>query len=578
MIFAGIANRKGLFFLYFLIGILLAVCTFYSMLVRENFIDSIINGSKEKEIIMLLVMNLFIVFVIRYLLPTLSNLLGGLLEEKTRLSVEERINKKKNEIPFALYENSQIRDLLILAEEGPKEIWTFWKAIVNSCAAILSVAAIFIMLCEIGLLTAGLLLVIFIPVFVFSIKAGRGYYDTWKRTAELRRHCDDQRDVLLDKTYAQEKIHYHFGPFFLNRWISDFKKIRSLSIKEELKGAKQMQISGILFCLFLGILLYVMVQRLIDGTIGVGYVVSMISIVPMLFSEMIMTLSNEINSMTRAFSAAKALQSFLELEEEKGAWDSPKHDLCFEKIEMREVSFRYPGTEKWILKDLNLCFERGKHYSFVGENGAGKSTIIKLLLGLYRVTEGGIYIDGKNIKEMERSEISGLMCALFQDYKKYYIRADQNIGIGDVAHLDDMESIQRSAESAGIKERILNMQSGFQTMLGGMHQGGVDLSGGEWQRIGLARLIMSPCQLVILDEPTASMDPIFEHEIYEKFMEELKERTTISISHRLASCRSSDCIFVIDQGKMVEFGDHEALMKKGGTYMKMYQTQRDMYL
>lgn len=572
------ADNKGLFFLYFLIGIMLAVGTFYSMQVRESFIDSIMNGSKESRIMMLLLMNLAIVFVVRYLLPALFNLIGNRLEEKIRLSVEARINRKKNEIPFALYEDSKICDLVTLADEGPKEIWTFWKAMVNSCSAMLSVAAIFIMLSEMGTLTVGLLLFVFIPVSLFSIKAGRGYYDTWKRTAKLRRHCNDQRDILLDKAYAQEKIHYNYGAFFLERWMNDFKKIRSLSIKEELKGAKKMQVSGVLFCVFLGVLFYTMMQRLMDGAISVGYVVSIISIVPMLFTEMVTLLSNEINSMTKALSAAKALQSFLELEEERGAWDYPKHELCFEKIEMRDVSFRYPGTDKWILRNLNLCFERGKHYSLVGENGAGKSTIIKLLSGLYRVTGGGIYIDGKNINDMERSEISGLMCALFQDYKKYYIRVDWNIGIGDVKHLDDMELIQESAAAADVKERILNMKSGFQTMLGGMHQDGVDFSGGEWQRIGLARLIMSPCQLVILDEPTASMDPIFEHEIFEKFMVELKERTTISISHRLASCKSADCIFVIDQGEVAEFGNHEELMSKNGKYREMYQTQKDMYM
>lgn len=547
------------------------------MKIRGEFVDNIAIGSAANRILILLGLNLMIIFMLRYFLPVVGSLIGNKLEEQIKISTMEEISRKKNEIPFFYHEDREIRDSIDLAESGPEEIWNFWRSSAQLLSSVLSVIIVFFVLGELGSAISCMLFVVFIPVAAISIKAGKRYYNTWARTATLRRHCDDQRDVLLDKAYAQERLHYGFGKFFMDRWQKEYHEVRALSIKEELKGAKFMQLGGVLVCVYISILIYIMVDKFMVGEVSVGYVISVLSIVPKLFYEIIQVSSDEINKMVRAVGSIGALGNFYGLEEEKGAWEVPKEGLDFNVIEFRNVSFRYPGTEKWILRNLSMKIERGKHYALVGENGAGKSTIIKLILQLYPVTEGAIYIDGKNMNMLDRAEVAGIAAALFQDYQRYLIRVDENIGIGNILQMNEVNKIKKSAQAIGLDERIERLPSGYQTMLGGIYANGVNLSGGEWQKLALSRLLMSSCQLVILDEPTASMDPIFEQKLYEDFLTLFAERTTISISHRLASCRNADCIYVIGSGGIIEQGSHEKLMEQAGVYAKMFEIQKRRY-
>lgn len=570
--------HAGLLMLYLIAGILSAAAVVLSVQLRTEFIDVVLEDSgAKKAILKLLLQNLIVVFGIRFFFPALQSHWESVILQRMSLKLECQAAEKKCTIAWACHEDAGVQDTMELIKDIPNQMWLYFKGIGDIISAAVSTAGVFYLMMQLGIAFVAFLFLLLIPVAYCSIRAATGYYDTWQRTAKLRRYSDYERDLLMDKEYATERILFAYTPFFFRRWESDYRQVRSLSLQEELKGSQQMQISGIAFCLYIAVLIFVLVHRLKRGQITAGYAVSLISVFPTLANQMVITLSSEINQIARARRAIAAWMEFQALNDEEGAFDLPQQGTGVSEILFCGVSFRYPNTEKWVLKDINLRFERGQHYAIVGENGAGKSTLIKLLLGLYQATEGEILIDGININAIPRGQLRGMVTALFQDHQRYYTTVAESIGIGDIHRVYDRSCIEDSAAQAGVHQRIEAMPQGYDTPLGSMHAGGIELSGGEWQKLAVSRLIVSPCPVKILDEPTAAMDPMFEYELYQEFHKIMEGRTTISISHRLASCRAADYVYVLDCGSVLEQGTHEQLMEDGQLYCTMYTTQRDMY-
>ena len=270
------------------------------------------------------------------------------------------------------------------------------------------------------------------------------------------------------------------------------------------------------------------------------------------------------------------------MEESEGALDEPSKKLLkLKTLEFKSVSFKYPGTENYILKDISFLIEEGKHYSVVGANGSGKTTITKLITGLYDEFEGEILINNKSIREYKQSELKELSSVVYQDFAKYAIKFKDNIALGNVSTLNEKVNekyIETSIDILDLNDLVKKFPNGLNTILGKIKDNGVDISCGQWQRLAMARSIISPASLRILDEPTAALDPISESQVYEQFNEISKGNTTIFISHRLGSTKLANEILVIGDGTIVESGSHDKLMKKNGLYAKMYESQRSWYL
>ena len=568
----------GLLAIYIFLIAISSIMVVYSAQIRAYFVDAVLDGNHTQQAILyLLLQNLAVLFFIRFCLPMLQFHMEKHITYHIILDVEETIGKKKCTIPWAYHENPEINDKMELLGDTFEYVWLCFKGAINIISVIVSTIGIFLLMAQLGIFFVMLLFLLFIPVVYFSIRAATGYYDTWQRTAKMKRFCNYQRKIMTNKEYATERILFGYTPFFLKRWETEYQQVRTLSFQEELKGSKKMQIGGVLFCLYISILFIVMADRLGNGTITAGFMASIISVFPTLMNQMIVTLSNEINQLVRSGRTVKALADFDALEDEEGAFDLPEQGMDFSEILFQKVSFRYSETSKWVLQNVNMRFEKGKHYAIVGENGAGKSTLIKLLLRLYQVTEGEILIDGVNINEIPRTKLMGLITSLFQDHQRYYTNVSENIGLGDINHIEDLQRIMESAKKVDFHERVKAMPDGYESILGTMHNGGLDLSGGEWQKLAITRLIMSPCPIKILDEPTAAMDAMFEYTLYQDFKKIMENNTTISISHRLASCRNADYLYVLDHGSVLEQGNHESLMDQKQLYYKMYTTQKEMY-
>jgi ATP-binding cassette subfamily B protein len=247
-------------------------------------------------------------------------------------------------------------------------------------------------------------------------------------------------------------------------------------------------------------------------------------------------------------------------------------------IELRNVSFRYPGKESWALRDVNLTIAPGEVIAFVGENGAGKSTLIHLLMRMYEPTEGEILYGGRPLREIPLDELHRRIGAVFQDFVRYQFSVAENIGLGWVPALEDRARIEKAAGAGGADAVVSNLPRGYDTMLGGYFEAGQELSVGQWQKIAIARAFMRDAEVLILDEPTASLDAEAEHEMWKRFKALARGRTAILISHRMSTVRLAERIVVLRGGRIEELGSHAELLARDGRYAHLFRLQAAGYL
>ena len=246
------------------------------------------------------------------------------------------------------------------------------------------------------------------------------------------------------------------------------------------------------------------------------------------------------------------------------------------KIEFKNVWFKYPGTDRWIFENLNLVIEPGEHFALVGENGVGKTTLVKLLLRFYDVNEGSIQVNGVNLKDLNLNSWYSQLGTLFQDFNGYPLDIKNNITISQPGKVDD-ERLTIAIKESGVDEIVKKMPYGLETVLDSSFKKGIEPSGGQWQRVALARAFYRNPNVLILDEPTAAIDAKAEYTIFNSIFKNQKQKSAIIISHRFSTVRRADKIIVLNKGKIVEQGSHIELMKANGLYKEMFDRQAEGY-
>lgn len=246
-------------------------------------------------------------------------------------------------------------------------------------------------------------------------------------------------------------------------------------------------------------------------------------------------------------------------------------------FEFRNVSFRYPGSSRLILNGLNFYLRPGERVALIGENGEGKTTIVKLLTRLYDPFEGQVLLDGVDLREYNLEDLYREIGVIFQDFMRYEMTARENIAVGRIEQIDNLELIEQSAQKSMADDVVGKLPAGFNQMLGRRFEGGVDLSGGEWQKVALARAYLRDAQVLILDEPTSALDARSEYEVFQRFAELTAGKMALFISHRFSTVRMADRIVVLENGRIAEEGDHDALTQLGGRYAEMFELQAASY-
>jgi len=246
-------------------------------------------------------------------------------------------------------------------------------------------------------------------------------------------------------------------------------------------------------------------------------------------------------------------------------------------FEFRNVSFRYPGSSRLVLNGLNFHLRPGERVALIGENGEGKTTIVKLLTRLYDPADGEVLLDGVDLREYDLEDLYREIGVIFQDFMRYEMTARENIAVGRIERMSDVELLQQSARKSMASDVLRKLPLGFEQMLGRRFDGGVDLSGGEWQKVALARAYLRDAQVLILDEPTSALDARSEYEVFKRFAELTAEKMALFISHRFSTVRMADRIVVLENGRIAEEGDHDTLTSLGGRYAEMFELQAASY-
>jgi len=423
-----------------------------------------------------------------------------------------------------------------------------------------------------------LLIAAVLPAFMGETHfAFLGYAKNFRQTP-IKRQLDYLRQAGATKEAAKELKLFNLGEFFTER----FRKLSDIIYEQDVELArKRLGIGAILSIIstagYYGAYAYV-IWRTLYGKWGIGTFYFLTAAILNASSNIQQVLS----TLSGIADQALFLTDLLAFFDMKPTIQSKPNALPVPRpitrgFEFRNVSFRYPGSSRLILNHLNFQLRPGERVALIGENGQGKTTIVKLITRLYDPVEGEILLDGTDLREFSLEDLYTQIGVIFQDFMRYEMTARENIAVGQIQDLNHFKLLEEAARKSLADQVIARLPVGYEQMLGRRFEGGVDLSGGEWQKIALARAYLRTAQLLILDEPTASLDARSEFEVFRRFAELTNEKMALFISHRFSTVRMADRIVVLEAGDIVEEGTHEALTRMGGRYAEMFELQAASY-
>lgn len=426
-----------------------------------------------------------------------------------------------------------------------------------------------------------LLLILFLavlPAFAGESYFNQKTYSLTRRWTPERRELSYLRFIGASDTTAKEVKLFGLANFLARRFErlahQYYEVNRNLLVKRATWGTL---LSGLATLAYYGAYVYILIQT-VGGLISVGTLTFLAGS----FARMRGLLQGIMGRFSKIAERALYLQDLFDFFAIQPLLSSDgtgkKVDIPIEKgIVFEGVSFRYPQAEQWAIRNLSFELHAGEKLALVGENGAGKTTLVKLLTRLYEPTEGRILLDGTDLREYDPESLRAAIGVIFQDYQRFQLKVRENIAIGDIEHREDISRIEEAALKSLASDVIEKLPQGYEQMLGRRFAEGMELSGGQWQKIALARAYMREAQLFILDEPTSALDARAEYEVFQRFANLIEGKTAVLISHRFSTVRMADRILVLEKGALSELGPHEELLEKGGMYAELFQLQAQGY-
>lgn len=550
--------------------------------VTAKFIDTavaIFEGKAERGQIMLPLFLTMGIISYQNIIRLLMDLIDLRINIKMTENFRQAIVEKRARLEYKHIENNDSWDLISRTCKDPVgRIRGGMGDLLGAVDLIIRVVSILMVLMT-QVWWAGLLIILIcVPLFYIAAKAGKTTYEANKEAEKHHRRGWYLSYILTGRELVEERTLFSFSEHVNKIWHEKYETARKISQRAELKRFIKMKGSSLITVFINLAIIGVLIPAVGSGEITIGMFMGLVTASLNLVQMMSWQLTWITSQMANIREYLKDLSEFSKLSEQDSAVDLPS-DMSgfeFESIEFKNVSFKYPGTERYILKNCSFKLRSKMHYAFVGVNGAGKTTITKLLTGMYDNYEGEIYINGKNLRDYSLPELKGIFSVVYQDFARYSIPLKDNIKLGNVL-TDDDERLKEAINTISLDEAVGKLPDGVNTWLGKIKEEGVDLSGGEWQKVAIARNLYSGRPVSILDEPTAALDPVAESNIYEMFGRISAGKSTIFITHRLGAARLADEILVIDDGRVAEQGNHSFLVELDGIYAKMYESQKGWY-
>lgn len=553
--------------------------TAITAMATANFVDtatSILNNTCPYQ-------NIYPALAIVLLTLGVVNTIGAvakLAASKVNVNLQQKLKPAIIKVLAAFHykhiENEKSWELISRVSRDPV------KSIIDGVAAytqfvqiMVSIASVFVLIVSQVWWAAVIIVLFSVPMFWLSVRTGKKNYQAERDAEKFNRRTEYFGEVLTGRENVDERTLFGYNDKVNDIWQKQYEAGRKLQVKVIAKNFMVSKGSSMLLALISLLVALTLIAPVVNGQMSAGMFMGIVSAVFGMIQKLGFQMSRSLENISRAGEYMKDLSEFVALSEAEDALTRPdKEPIPIDSLEFCNVRFCYPGSKEYILDGLSFKLEAGRHYAFVGRNGAGKTTITKLLTGLYMEYEGEILVNGKELRQYPVSTIKAMFSVVYQDFAKYYIEVKDNIALGDI-HEKGKET--EAAHLAGLDEVIEKLKNGINTPLGKIIKGGQDLSGGQWQRVAIARSLVSRAPVRILDEPTSALDPISESNLYQDFRKLMEGKTTIFVSHRLGSTKLADEILVIDKGKIIERGTHKELMVKNGQYTEMFEAQKEWY-
>jgi ATP-binding cassette subfamily B protein len=489
------------------------------------------------------------------------------------------LHAKSTEVDLEYYESPQYHDTLHRAQQEapvrPARVLNNLRQLIQNS---ISVIAIGVLLLWLHWAVVFVLLAAALPGVFVRIRYAKKMHIWERHSTPIERQAAYLNGMLTKDAYAKEIRLFGLGSLFTDR----FRRLQSQLRREKVGIATKKTFAELLtistaICVSFGLLGY-LAMRTVQGLMSLGDLVMFYAAVQR-GQALIRQVFNSIADLYEDDLFLGNLYKFLEL---KPKLQEPAHPKPLSRplksgIVFDHVSFRYPGDEHRVLEDIALTIRPGEHVALVGENGAGKTTLAKLLCRLYDPTSGAITLDGVDLRQYANKDLRRSVSVVFQDYSRYQLTARENIWLGNINVPPDSLYVDRAARKAGIHPVISQLANRYDTVLGKSFDGGQELSAGEWQKIAIARAFLHDGEIIVLDEPSSSLDAQAEYEIFERFHQLMKGKTAILISHRLSTVKMVDRIYVLKHGRIAESGTHKELMKESRIYAGMFETQAQRY-
>lgn len=512
-----------------------------------------------------------------YLLNQLDAYVNNRYSDELKFYIDMVMMEKTSRMDLSFFDSAKMGDKVRHARSNFGIMTDMTWLVFNILSCVVNVAATLIIVSSykwwLGILT----LVLLIPYFL---------YNKWYTEKRLKMEKEQIRDnrkkdyysgVFFDNNIQFEIKLNNIGDYFIGRYKEMWQKLYHINKKEDIRHNVRSLLIMLLCVSAEAIVLVLSVADVIAKKIGIGDLQYNLSMVSRLRSEAQSLMGNITRFLTNNTRLIE-LQEFMAIEPqtEKSGTKQPSANP---KIEFCNVSFRYPNCEQYVLKDCSFTIEPHEKVGLIGLNGAGKSTIIKLMFRFYDPEEGVIKLDGVDLKEYDVYAVRKLFGVLFQDFVTYCLPLREIIALSDFGERFNDEKLKRACDISGVSEIIKDWEQGFDSVLGRYYaDNGKDLSGGQWQLVGLARAYFKDCEYMILDEPSAALDPISEDRIFEQLYHLSEGKSSVTISHRLSNTTLADKILVIRDGHIIEQGSHFDLLSQNGEYAYLFNLQASKYV